>query len=126
MFNQAAAQMFLYFSTVSHEVLSSSSRLISYLLIVSGDLRVILISRPGCVFPPRNLFTKVDATLQSTEYSGDELFNGPMSTDVFMSHQSSYPLEPRNINRSRTMSQRRPDEEHPSNDDSCKVLSLST
>ena len=36
---------------------SLSSRLISCLLIVSADLRVILISRPGCVFPPRTLFT---------------------------------------------------------------------
>ena len=48
----------------------SSSRLISFLLIVSADLRVILISRPGCVFPPHTPYTysfyylEVDANLQ--------------------------------------------------------------
>ena len=59
-------------------------------------------------------------------HGGDELFNDPMSADVFMSHQSSYPLEPRNITFSRTMSQSGPDEEYPSNDDSSKALVLST
>ena len=51
-----------------------------------------------------------------------------MSVDVFMSHQSFYPLEPRNIDVPRTMSQKWGGlrVELPSNDDSTKALVLFT
>ncbi len=44
MVHQAAVQLLLYFS------IAFDSRLISYLLIVSADLRVILITRPAVFF----------------------------------------------------------------------------
>ena len=124
MSDQAAAQLFLYFS------IAFNSRLISYLLIVSPDLRVILCTdhQAGCVFHPSNYKLRLSGVSPlSVPFLQYEFFNGPTNADALMSHQSPipYPLETRHIDVPKTMSQNRPDEEHPSNDDTRKALGLS-